>query len=194
MADASWSDEEIPMQRRFSDLQSAGALHSAGALSFTLNNEVIALDDVPEDMLLVTLLRETLGLTGTKRGCETGTCGTCSVLIDGRLTRSCRTLAVDVAGREVTTIEGIHGPDGSPSDLQIAFLEHGAVQCGFCTPGMIIAGEALLRRNPAPTREEIRRAITGNLCRCTGYQQIIDAIEATANSRRAYRAESEQRG
>jgi aerobic-type carbon monoxide dehydrogenase small subunit (CoxS/CutS family) len=154
-------------------------------LTFTLNGEIVDLDDVPEDMPLIRLLRETLGLTGTKQGCESGTCGACSVLIDDKVTRSCRTPAVDVAGHTVTTIEGIRGPDGGPSDLQLAFLEHGAVQCGFCTPAMIIAGEALLRRNTDPTREEIRRAINGVICRCTGYQQIVDAIEATAAARRA---------
>lgn len=159
-------------------------------LSFTLNGETVDLDDVPEDMPLVRLLRETLGLTGTKRGCESGTCGACSVLVDDKLTRSCRTMALDVAGHTVTTIEGIRRPDGRPNDLQVAFLEHGAVQCGFCTPGMIIAGEALLRRNPTPTREQIRKAINGNICRCTGYQQIVDAIEAVAQARS--RAEAPQ--
>jgi aerobic-type carbon monoxide dehydrogenase small subunit (CoxS/CutS family) len=154
-------------------------------LTFTLNGETVNLDDVPEETMLIDLLRETLGLTGTKQGCETGACGACSVLVDDRLTRSCRMLAIDVEGRAVTTIEGIHEPGGGPNDLQVAFLQHGAVQCGFCIPGMVIAGEALLRQNLTPTRDEIRRAITGNLCRCTGYQQIVDAIEATAHARRA---------
>ncbi len=153
-------------------------------LTFTLNGEEVVLEDVDESMSLLTLLRDVLGLTGTKQGCETGTCGACSVLLDGRAVRSCRTPVAKVAGREVITIEGIHGPDGGLSDLQAAFLEFGAVQCGFCTPGMIIAGEALLRRHPPPSREEIRKAIRGNLCRCTGYQQIVDAIEATAARRR----------
>ena len=152
-------------------------------LTFTLNGEAVNLDDIPEGTPLIDLLRETLGLTGTKRGCETGTCGACSVLIDDKLTRSCRTPASAVVGHSVTSIEGIRGADGGPNDLQIAFLEHGAVQCGFCTPGMVLAGEALLRRSPTPTRDEIRRAINSNLCRCTGYQQIIDAIEATAQMR-----------
>ncbi|MGC9522246.1 MAG: (2Fe-2S)-binding protein [Anaerolineae bacterium] len=154
-------------------------------VSFTLNGEPIELADVPQDMILLELLRDRLGLIGTKRGCETGTCGACSVLVDDALTRSCRTLVRDVAGHRVTTIEGIHGPDGGLSDLQAAFLEYGAVQCGYCTPGMIIAAEALLRRNPAPTRDEIRAAIHGNLCRCTGYVQIVDAIEAVARRRGA---------
>ncbi len=152
-------------------------------VSFTLNGEPVDLT-VPQDMILLDLLRDHLGLTGTKRGCETSTCGACSVLVDDALTRSCKTLVRDVADRHVTTIEGIHGPDGELSDLQLAFLEYGAVQCGYCTPGMVIAAEALLRRNPAPTRDEIRSAIHGNLCRCTGYVQIVDAIEAVARTRR----------
>jgi aerobic-type carbon monoxide dehydrogenase small subunit (CoxS/CutS family) len=152
-------------------------------IAFTLNGELTTVPDVPDDCLLIDLLRETLGLTGTKRGCETGTCGACAVLLDDEKVRACRTPARDVAGHTVTTIEGLHGPDGGLSDLQAAFLASGAVQCGFCTPGMVIAGEALLRANPAPTREEIRKAINLHLCRCTGYQQIVDAIEATAARR-----------
>ncbi len=152
-------------------------------LEFTLNGASVSLPDIPEDMLLVDLLRSTLGLTGTKRGCETGTCGVCSVLVEGKLTKSCRTPVARVAGRTVTTIEGIHAPDGGLSDLQQAFLECGAVQCGYCTPGMIVAAEALLRANPNPTRDEIRRAISPNLCRCTGYQQIVDAVELAAKRR-----------
>lgn len=155
-------------------------------LTFTLNDAPIELEDIPEDTALTDLLRDVLDLTGTKRGCETGTCGACSVLIDGRLARSCRTKVVDIVERHVTTIEGIHGPDGGLSDLQTAFLAHGAVQCGFCTPGMVLAGEALLRRNATPSRDEIRRAINANLCRCTGYQQIVDAIEEVAALRRAH--------
>lgn len=154
-------------------------------LTFTLNGNIIDLDDVPEDLPLVTLLRDVLGLTGTKRGCESGTCGACSVLVDDRLTKSCRTAAVDVMGRAVTTIEGLQGPDGELSDIQTAFLEHGAVQCGYCTPAMVIAAEALLRRNPHPTREEIRAGINSVLCRCTGYVQIVNAIEAAAFRRAA---------
>ncbi len=134
-------------------------------------------------MLLVDVLRSVLGLTGTKRGCETGACGACSVLVDDKLTKSCRTPVSKVAGRAVTTIEGIDAPDGGLSDLQLAFLECGAVQCGYCTPGMVIAAEALLRANPTPTRAEIRRAISPDLCRCTGYRQIVDAIELTAKRR-----------
>ena len=152
-------------------------------LEFILNGGTVNLPDVQEDTLLVDLLRATLGLTGTKRGCEDGACGLCSVLVDDKLTKSCRIPVVKIAGRAVTTIEGLHAPDGGLSDLQQAFLDAGAVQCGFCTPGMVIAAEALLRANPDPTREEIRRAINPNLCRCTGYQQIIDAIELAASRR-----------
>ena len=152
-------------------------------LAFTLNGEWVTLADVDDEMLLVDVLRSTLGLTGTKRGCETGACGACSVLLDDKLTKSCRTPVAKVSGCVVTTIEGIHAPDGGLSDLQQAFLECGAVQCGYCTPGMVIATEALLRANPNPTRDEIRRAISPNLCRCTGYQQIVDAVELAAKRR-----------
>lgn len=151
-------------------------------LEFTLNGQPVSVEIAPE-LKLVHLLRDVLGLTGTKVGCEIGVCGACSVLLDGALVKSCTLPAQRVAGRNVLTIEGIHAPDGGPNDLQQAFLEHGATQCGYCTPGMVLAGEALLLHNPQPTREEIRRAIAGNLCRCTGYQQIVDAIEATAQIR-----------
>jgi len=152
-------------------------------ISFTLNGSPVSID-APADISLLRLLRDYLGLTGTKEGCGIGECGACSVLLDGRLVNSCLTLAPQVGGRSIVTIEGIRGPDGGPNDLQQAFIDCGAVQCGFCTPGMILAGEALLAQNPRPTRAEIRTAIAGNLCRCTGYQQIVDAIEGTAAKRR----------
>jgi carbon-monoxide dehydrogenase small subunit len=152
-------------------------------IEFTLNGEAIRVE-APASTTLLQLLREHFGLTGSKPGCEVGECGACSVILDGRVVNSCQLLAPQVDGREVTTIEGIHGPDGGPSDLQLAFLEFGAVQCGYCTPGMVVAAEAFLRRHPSPTRAEIREAISGNLCRCTGYQQIVDAVEATAARRR----------
>lgn len=151
-------------------------------LEFTLNGRPITVT-VDPDLKLVHLLRDELGLTGTKISCEIGICGACSVLLDGALVKSCTLPVLRVAGRSVVTIEGVHAPDGGPNDLQQAFLEHGATQCGYCTPGMVLAGEALLLHNPQPTREEIRRAIAGNLCRCTGYQQIVDAIESTAQVR-----------
>ncbi|MCU0510419.1 MAG: (2Fe-2S)-binding protein [Anaerolineae bacterium] len=151
-------------------------------IEFTLNGAPVAVD-APADISLLTLLREHLNLTGTKEGCEIGECGACSVIVDGLLVNSCLMLAPKVAGRAVTTIEGVTPPGDELSDLQRNFIDHGAVQCGFCTPGMVLAGEALLAQNPQPSREEIRTALSGNLCRCTGYQQIIDAIEATAIGR-----------
>ncbi|HOT97073.1 MAG TPA: (2Fe-2S)-binding protein [bacterium] len=129
---------------------------------------------------LLDWLREELDLTGAKAGCEIGACGACTVLVDGRPLKSCTRRLKDVAGSEVLTIEGLTPPDGLLHPLQQAFLDAGAVQCGFCTPGMILAAHALLLRNPAPTRAEIRQALHGNLCRCTGYQQIIDAVELAA--------------
>ena len=151
-------------------------------IEFTLNHQPVAVDAAPA-MTLLALLRDHLGLTGTKEGCEIGECGTCSVILDGRLVNSCLVLAPQVAGREVITIEGIRGPDGGPNDMQMKFIDYGAVQCGFCIPGMVLAGEVLLMYNPRPTRLEIREALSGNLCRCTGYQQIVDAIEATSRAR-----------
>lgn len=153
-------------------------------IKFTLNGQP-AEAEAPPDISLLALLRDYLNLTGTKQGCEVGECGTCSVLLDGRLVNSCLLLAAQVAGRELVTIEGIRGADGGPNDMQQNFIDYGAVQCGFCIPGMVLAGEALLARNPAPSRAEIRAALAGNLCRCTGYQQIVDAIEVTARARLA---------
>ena len=151
-------------------------------IEFTLNGKPVSVD-VPEKMTLLKCLREVLGLTGTKMGCESGDCGACSVIFNGKLTKSCLLEMPLVAGKEVITIEGVRAPDGGPGDVQQAFLDHGAAQCGYCTPGMVMAGEALLMRNANPNREEIRRAIAGNLCRCSGYEQIIDAIEDAAQKR-----------
>jgi len=148
-----------------------------------LNGQPVSVE-APADISLLHLLRDYLGLTGSKEGCGIGECGACSVILDGRLVNSCLTLAAQAGRRSVTTIEGIRGPDGVPNDLQQAFIEYGAVQCGYCTPGMVLAGEALLAHNPSPTRSEIREAISGNLCRCTGYQQIVDAILAAALRRK----------
>lgn len=152
-------------------------------LSFEINGAQVNLE-APANWTLLQVLRDCLNLTGTKEGCGIGECGACSVLLDGRLVNSCLTLAAQANGRKVVTIEGIRGAEGGPNDLQQAYINYGAVQCGFCTPGMVLAGEALLAHNPDPSRVEIRQAIAGNLCRCTGYQQIVDAIEATASSRR----------
>jgi carbon-monoxide dehydrogenase small subunit len=151
-------------------------------INFWLNGEKIHVS-VTSKLTLMRLLRDKLNLTGTKCGCETGDCGACSVIIDGELKNSCMYPARNLEGKSVLTIEGLSNPDGTPNDLQLAFLEHGATQCGYCTPGMILAGEALLERNPTPTRMEIREAIAGNLCRCTGYQQIVDAIQAASQAR-----------
>src|SRR5512135_1799169 len=151
-------------------------------LEFVLNGHLASID-APADASLLTVLRDYLGMTGTKEGCGIGECGACSVLLDGVLVNSCLTLAAQASGRQVVTIEGVRGPDGGPNDLQQAFIDHGAVQCGYCTPGMVLAGEALLAANPNPTRPEIREAIAGNLCRCTGYKQIVDAIEVAAKHR-----------
>jgi carbon-monoxide dehydrogenase small subunit len=153
-------------------------------IQFALNGQPTQVD-VPPDISLLDVLRDYLGLTGSKEGCAVGECGACSVIMDGRLLNSCLVPAPRADGSEILTIEGIHGPDGGADDLQENFITYGAVQCGFCIPGMVIAGEALLMKALTPTRGEIRSALAGNLCRCTGYQQIVDAIEVTAKGRRA---------
>jgi carbon-monoxide dehydrogenase small subunit len=135
--------------------------------------------DVPSNMTLLQMLREKLALTGTKNGCEAGECGACTVLLDGEPVNSCMVLAVEADGRQVTTVEGL-STDGRLSPLQEAFVEHNAVQCGYCTPGMLITATALLRRNPHPAEEEIKAALVGNLCRCTGYVRIIQAVRTAA--------------
>jgi len=131
---------------------------------------------------LLEVLREDLGLTGTKRGCDLGTCGACTVLIDGKPYLSCLTLAVDVQGREILTIEGL-AVGGELHPLQKAFVEKGALQCGFCTPGMILTAKAFLDEHPHPSEGEIKKAISGNLCRCTGYVKIVEAILSSSNER-----------
>jgi len=135
----------------------------------------------PRDVL-VDVLRKQLGFTGTKKGCGHGDCGTCTVLIDEKPILSCLTLAIACQGKKIVTIEGLE-KHGTLDPLQQAFVEEGAVQCGFCTPGMIMSARALLNRNPHPERNEIKRAIAGNLCRCTGYVKIVEAIEAVANKK-----------
>ncbi|HEY3314915.1 MAG TPA: (2Fe-2S)-binding protein [Bacillota bacterium] len=124
---------------------------------------------------LLDVLRDDLGLHGTKKRCEAGDCGACTVILDGRAVASCLVLAVEANGRSVTTIEGVRGNAGL-DPLQQAFIDKGAIQCGFCTPGMIMSARALLNRNPHPTEAEVREAIAGNLCRCTGYAKIVEAI------------------
>ena len=136
--------------------------------------------EVPSRQTLVDFLRDTLRLTGTHVGCEHGICGACSVLLDGEPVRSCLMYAVQLEGGSITTIEGLAKPDGTPGALQDTFCEAHALQCAYCTPAMIVASHALLEVNPAPTDAEIRDAIGGNLCRCTGYQQIVEAVQLAA--------------
>jgi carbon-monoxide dehydrogenase small subunit len=130
---------------------------------------------VTPNQTLLEVLRDNLSLTGTKEGCGEGACGTCTVLLDGRPVRSCLTLAVEVQGREITTIEGLASM-GELHPVQRAFVEYGAIQCGFCSPGMILTTKALLDENPNPTEQEARQAISGNVCRCTGYAKIVEAM------------------
>jgi carbon-monoxide dehydrogenase small subunit len=157
-------------------------MSSRRLLSTSINGQPFSVP-CPDERILLDLLREDLNLTGSKRGCDLGTCGCCTVLIDGRPSLSCLMLARFAEGREVTTIEGV-SPPGGLNSVQHAFVEHGATQCGFCTPGFVLTACALLRENPHPTREEIMAAISGNLCRCTGYTKIIEAIEVAAEGGR----------
>ncbi len=149
------------------------------ALSFTLNGKAVK-TAVDPSTLLVDLLREDLGLTGTKVGCREGECGACTVLIDGEAYNSCLMPALKVQGRNVMTIEGLQKSDGSLDPIQQAFMEAGAAQCGFCTPGMILNAKALLSSNPNPDEHEIRKALSGVLCRCTGYRKIVEALKNVA--------------
>ena len=143
-----------------------------------VNGEEYQLEVGPQELLL-DVIRDKLNLTGTKRGCDTGDCGACTIIMDGRAVNSCLILAVEADGREILTIEGL-AKNGTLHPLQETFVEYGAIQCGFCTPGMILSAKVLLDENPEPSEEEIRRAIAGNLCRCTGYTKIVQAIKACA--------------
>jgi len=143
-------------------------------------DEVAYQDDVEPRLLLVHYLRDQLGKVGTVVGCDTSNCGACTVLLDGRSVKSCSMLAVQADGKAVTTIEGLAGENGQLHLVQQAFHDHHALQCGFCTPGMIMAACDLLRENPDPSEAEIREGIEGNLCRCTGYQNIVRAVQAAA--------------
>ena len=143
-------------------------------IELTINGERCELSVAPHETLL-DVLRDKLDLTGTKRGCDTGACGACTVIMDGVPILSCLTLAVKCHNQEIITIEGM-GPSGQLHPLQQAAIEHNAVQCGFCTPGWLLSAKVLLDENPSPTREEVRTAIAGNLCRCTGYKKIEEAI------------------
>ena len=151
-------------------------------LNVTVNGELREANGVWEGESLLHVLRERLGLPGAKNACEQGECGSCSVYLVGRLVCACLVLAGQAEGREVTTVEGL-APEGELSPVQTAFLEAGAVQCGFCTPGLIVATDDLLGRNPEPTDGEIREALAGNLCRCTGYEKILDAVRMAAQRR-----------
>ena len=148
-------------------------------LDLTVNGERRRAEDVWEGESLLYVLRERLGLPGSKNACEQGECGSCSVYLDGTLVCSCLVLAAQAHGREVVTVEGLAG-DGGLHPVQEAFVEAGGVQCGFCTPGFIVATHDLLQRNPNPTDAEIREALAGNLCRCTGYEKILDAVRLAA--------------
>ncbi len=143
-------------------------------LSFRVNGRPVAVD-VPPGRRLLDLLREDLGLTGTKEGCGEGECGACTVLVDGKPRLSCLTAAMQVEGRDVVTIEGL-ATAGKLHPLQEAFIATAGVQCGFCTPGLIMAAYALLQENPSPTADEVREYLAGNLCRCTGYEQVVEAV------------------
>jgi len=147
-------------------------------LNLSVNGEPVEVA-VPLHHTLLEVLREDLRLTGTKHGCELGECGTCTVLVDGEPVLSCLALPIELEGTEITTVEGLT-KDGRAHPLQIAFAETGAAQCGYCTPGILLAAKALLGRNPRPTRLEIQEALAGNLCRCTGYIQILQAGERAA--------------
>jgi len=151
-------------------------------LDFTLNGRPCRID-APSHFTVLDLVRDTLALTGTKDGCGEGVCGACTVLLDGRPIRACLVLAARLPGRSLVTIEGIEGDRLDP--LQDAFAELGAVQCGFCTPGMILSARALLAENPTPSAREVREALAGNLCRCTGYVKIVEAVLAVAHGGRA---------
>jgi len=134
---------------------------------------------IPVNRTLTQVLRENLRLTGTKQGCSLGDCGSCTVLMDGQPVNSCLVLAVEAEGHKIETIEGL-SMEGLLHPIQQAFVEHGSIQCGFCSPGMILSAKALLDKNPSPAELEIREALSGNLCRCTGYQKIVDAIQSVA--------------
>jgi carbon-monoxide dehydrogenase small subunit len=150
------------------------------SVEFNVNDELWELEIAPHRTLLE-VLREELALTGSKEGCGLGACGACTVLVDGSPTLSCLTLALEVQDKSIRTIEGL-AKGGQPDPIQLAFVEHGAIQCGFCTPGTIMSSKALLARNPNPSQEEIKEGLSGNLCRCTGYKKIIEAVQSLAGS------------
>lgn len=151
----------------------------------TVNGKVHEIPDSDLEMSLIDYLRTKLDLTGTKNGCNIGVCGACTVLIDGSAKRSCVVKLKKAIGKEIITIEGMEAKDGTLHPIQQAFIDCGAIQCGFCTPGMVMSAYALLQQEKEPSRDRIKKAIAGNLCRCTGYQQIIDAVESAAEVMRS---------
>jgi carbon-monoxide dehydrogenase small subunit len=153
-------------------------------INFTINGEFEQVD-VPGNMTLLEMIREVIAYTGTKNGCAAGECGACTVLMDGEPVNSCLVLAVECDGVEIVTVEGL-ATDGHLSPVQTAIIEAGGVQCGFCTPGILIASHALLNRNPQPSEEDIRAALVGNLCRCTGYVRIVESVKEAAKLREEY--------
>lgn len=146
-----------------------------------VNNQEYEVLVKPQQTLLE-VLRETIGLTGTKNGCNEGSCGACTVLVNNKPTLACSTLAIAAEGKAILTIEGLAGENGKLHPIQQSFVENGAVQCGFCTPGMVLSSKSLLDRNPNPSEEEIKEALSGNLCRCTGYTKIIKAVTEAAKA------------
>jgi carbon-monoxide dehydrogenase small subunit len=153
-------------------------------LTFTLNRHLVSLAVSPRARLLE-VIREKLGQTGSKEGCGEGECGACTVIVDGEPVNACLYPALEAEGREVISIEGLLDAQGNLSDVQQAFVEEGGIQCGFCSPGMILSVQALLEDDPKPSRRKIRESLSGNLCRCTGYQQIIEAVEKLIKKREA---------
>lgn len=154
------------------------------AVSVTVRvNDTLRTETVAPRLTLADFLRSRLGLTGTHLGCEHGSCGACTILLDGVAVRSCTIFAVQTDGADVTTIEGLSSADGELTELQAAFRDHHGLQCGFCTPGIVVTATAFLRDTPEPTDDEIRVALSGNLCRCTGYQGIVAAVRAAADRR-----------
>jgi len=153
-------------------------------VTYRVNGTTVDADGVWPGASLLTVLRDHMGLPGSKNACEQGECGSCSVLLDGELVCACLVQAGQADGLEVRTIEGLAADDGTPSDVQQAFLDAGATQCGFCTPGLVMAVDHLLAKDPAPSDETLREELSGNLCRCTGYVKIIDAVNLAAERRR----------
>ena len=156
---------------------------STHRITLTINGEFEQVD-VPSNITLLQMLRDKLAFTGTKNGCNAGECGACTVLLNGEPVNSCMVLAVECAGASVVTVEGLAN-DGVLDPVQEAIIDHGGVRCGFCTPGILISARGLLDRNPDPTEDDVREALVGNLCRCTGYLRIVDAIQDAASRQRA---------